>query len=193
MTKSRKLPGALVLVVGPSGSGKDSLMRLACQKLADDPFYLFVTRYITREFAAEEDAEKHEPLSRELFAMLRDYRFFSLSWEVHGLFYGIPRAVENHLSEGRCVIANVSRTVIADARARFENVHVVNVTASPEVLAARLAARGRESTVEITHRLKRRIDFDGDGVTTIWNEGALGVAAENFLAVLHRFKSVAVF
>lgn len=37
-----------VYVVGPSGSGKDRLLRYARERLADEPGLVFAHRYITR-------------------------------------------------------------------------------------------------------------------------------------------------
>ena len=47
---------------------------------------------------------------------------FVLSWCAHGLAYGVPREISKALEEGRCVIANVSRGVIAEARENFPRV-----------------------------------------------------------------------
>ncbi len=138
----------LIAVVGPSGAGKDTVMDGLRAALADDPRFLFARRAITR--AADAGGEAHEPLTEAEFAA----RDFALQWQAHGLHYGIPRAIEADLAAGRVVLANLSRTVLAKAAACYPFA-VLEVTAPPAILAARLAARGRESTADIAARLAR--------------------------------------
>ena len=82
---------------------------------------------------------------------------FALSWRAHGLQYGVPADITLDLAQGRRVVANVSRAVVAEAAERFPVV-VVEVTAPAEVLAARLAARGREDAGDVARRLSRAIE-----------------------------------
>ncbi len=48
-------PGRLVLVVGPSGAGKDTLIGLAQAACAEDGTIVFPRRVVTREASASED------------------------------------------------------------------------------------------------------------------------------------------
>jgi ribose 1,5-bisphosphokinase len=150
------MSGMLVLIAGPSGAGKDTLMRLARMRLRDDPRFVFVRRVITRPSeAAGDTGEDHEPALPEDFARREESGAFALSWGAHGLCYGVPRSIEHELSRGHIVIVNVSRAVIAAATERYPNTRVVIVTAPLEMLAARLAARGREPPAELQGRLAR--------------------------------------
>ncbi len=167
--------GTLVLVVGPSGAGKDTLMALARETLAGDERYVFVRREITRP--AEAGGEDHQSVSREEYAAR--HNTYALAWEAHGLGYGIPGAIATDLASGRVVVANVSRTVIGEAATRFA-VLVLEITASPEVLAIRLAARGREDAADRARRLARRVALPrGVASARVLNDGAIedGVAA----------------
>ncbi len=134
----------LVAVVGPSGAGKDTVL----DGLRRNPAYVFARRAITRP--AEAGGEDHVPMTPDEFAATD----FALQWQAHGLCYGIPRAIEADLAAGRIVLANLSRTVLAQAAASYDFA-VLEITAPPEVLAARLAARGREAAADIAARLAR--------------------------------------
>jgi phosphonate metabolism protein PhnN/1,5-bisphosphokinase (PRPP-forming) len=168
------ITGLLVLVVGPSGSGKDTLLLGAAQALAGDDRFRFVRRVITRAAAAED----HEVADDESFAARRDAGGFALHWEAHGLQYGIPADILEDLSLGRIVVANVSRGVLAEAAARFPIV-VIEVTVSDWVRAIRLRDRGREAPDAISARLARDVPFpEGLPVFTIVNDDTIarGVA-----------------
>ena len=136
------MSGVVVAIVGPSGAGKDSLMRAAARRLAGDPDFVFVRRTVTR---ASDENEDHDTLTPEAFALAERAGAFALTWGAHGLFYGVPAGVEAEVAAGRIAIANLSRAAIPAMRARFARSRVVLVTASEATLAARLAARGRES------------------------------------------------
>jgi ribose 1,5-bisphosphokinase len=148
-------PGRLILVIGPSGAGKDTLLGLARTACADDPRIVFPRRVITRQASASEDNEEvsagtfQEALARDEYAM---------HWEAHGHCYALSRAIDDDIRAGRTVVANVSRTVVAAMRQAYAEVVVVLITAPPNVLAERLAMRGRSSDGKIEHRLHRTVD-----------------------------------
>lgn len=179
--------GVLVLVVGPSGAGKDSLLRAARTRLADDDRFTFIRRTVTRP--SDPASEDVESVSEREFAAREIEGRFSLAWQAHGLRYGLPRpAVESGLRRGCCVVANVSRTIVDEARATFPRVAVVLVTASPANLARRLAARQRESMEDIERRITRANAFASGTVdATIQNDGAVADAIERFHSVLVAF------
>ena len=145
--------GHLVLVVGPSGAGKDSLIDIARSMLARDDRFVFPTRMITR--TADGVGERHVQITESGFDQMRNSGAFFLSWKAHGHCYGLPADIRNHLNQGRVVVANVSRSVIKEVRAKTPNVSVVHVTAPKEVIADRLQRRNREDLAQIEARLAR--------------------------------------
>jgi ribose 1,5-bisphosphokinase len=147
------LAGALVLVVGPSGAGKDTLMDAARAELAGAPGFHFARRLITRPAMA--GAEDHDSCDEAAFAAARARGELALSWRAHGLHYGIPRCELAGVVVGEVVIANISRSEIAAAEMLAERVVVIEISAPATVLAKRLAARGRESEADIAARLAR--------------------------------------
>ena len=167
----------LILVVGPSGAGKDTLLEAAKRELADDRRFRFARRVITRP--ADAGGEDHEAVTEAEFVS----RDFALQWQAHGLRYGIPA---NAIAAGCITVANVSRTVIADAARRFD-VRVIEVTAPPEVLAARLGLRGREAAADVAARLTRTVALpEGVPVETVTNDGSVEQGVAQFLAALNR-------
>ncbi|GGI99558.1 ribose 1,5-bisphosphate phosphokinase PhnN [Neoroseomonas lacus] len=168
-------------VVGPSGAGKDTLMALARTQVEGDARFRFVQRAITRP--AEAGGEAHRPLNLAAFEAEREAGHFALWWNVHGLFYGIPRNIEQDLAARRVVVANLSRGVLAEAASRYP-LRVLVVSAPIAVLAARLTARGRESVADIKARLQREMTLaPGLDIATVMNdatpeEGAARVVAE---------------
>jgi phosphonate metabolism protein PhnN/1,5-bisphosphokinase (PRPP-forming) len=170
----------LVLVVGPSGAGKDTLLGLARAALADNPRIRFVRRVITRPDDA--GGEDHEAISEAEFAA----RSFALQWQAHGLHYGIPDDLTDDLAAGSAVVANVSRGVIAHAAERYPT-SVIEITAPPHILAQRLAARGRETDDDVAKRLSRSVSIPPHiAIETIINDKTLAEAADHFISALIR-------
>jgi ribose 1,5-bisphosphokinase len=148
-------PGRLVLVVGPSGAGKDTLIGLAQAACAGDDNIVFARRSVTREASVSED---NEHISPEAFRQACARGDFAIHWEAHGHGYGLPRAIDGDVGAGRIVVVNVSRAVVDAMRRGYADVTVVSITAPPEVLAERLAARSRSSDGPLSDRLGRIVD-----------------------------------
>lgn len=179
--------GVFVAVVGPSGAGKDSVIDYARTRLgALKNDVVFARRIITRP--PEAGGELHEAMDAAAFGRMRAEGRFALSWCAHGLDYALPAGVDEAMRTGGVVVANVSRTVIPDIRARYAHVTPVLITASREVLAERLARRGRETRDEVLARLARAADtaLVVKDALPIDNSGSLEAAGERFLAVLRK-------
>jgi len=166
------LHGLFVAIVGPSGAGKDALIQGLSARLGEADGVFCVRRVVTRRADRFED---HKTLEESEFLKARGRGRFALSWAAHGLHYGVPCEVDARLARGGAVVCNVSRAVVADVRRRYAHSLVVLVTARPETLAARLAARGREGSEGRRERLDRAFAreaaFEPDAI--IDNDGAL--------------------
>ncbi|CAN7322578.1 phosphonate metabolism protein/1,5-bisphosphokinase (PRPP-forming) PhnN [Pararhizobium sp. LjRoot255] len=173
----------MIVVVGPSGAGKDSVIGFVAQRFVGRADIDFVRRVITRP--SDAGGEDHESVSDSDFDARLAAGDFAVAWKAHGLQYGIPREALDRVRAGRIVIANGSRGALARFRQVFPKVVVVNITASPEALAQRLVARGRESEADILKRLQRQTPdiLDAD-VTTIDNSGPLDIAGSRFAALV---------
>ena len=80
------MQGGFVLVVGPSGAGKDTVIAGARAALEGEPRLLFPRRVVTR-LASEWEA--HDSLDEAGFRRAEAAGAFAQSWRAHGLCYGI--------------------------------------------------------------------------------------------------------
>jgi len=180
------MTGRFIAVVGPSGVGKDTVMEALSKA---DPRLGLVRRVITRP--TEAGGEVFDGVAETTFQAMKRDGDFALSWTAHGLSYGIPASVESCLASGRDMLANLSRGVLAQAQTRFPGLIVLALTAEPDVLARRLAARGRESGADIAARLARVGAGLPDGITAsvIDNSGALETTVQKALTALYPVKA----
>lgn len=167
------MTGRLVAIVGPSGAGKDTLISALAAQMPD---MVLVRRAITRP--AEAGGEDHLPMTEAAFETARANGAFMVDWSAHGLRYGIPYSALAQVAEGRLVLFNGSRAALEAARAVFPALEIIMITAPADVLAARLAARGRESHADIAARLARAAPQVPLGARVVVNDGTLeeGVA-----------------
>ncbi len=172
--------GTFIAVVGPSGAGKDSVMRGVAAELPD---VTIARRVITRPPDPSEDFLSVDPAA---FEAMKAEGAFALDWQAHGLAYGIPASVSETLVAGGSVFANLSRAAVPAAITRFDPFMTLLITASRATLAARLAARGRETKEDIARRLERASFALPDvfPVTIIHNDGTLQQAVDQALAAL---------
>lgn len=176
------MSGRLVCIMGPSGAGKDALIAYARPR-CDPARLLFAHRYVTR--AAEAGGENHVALSPAEFAAREAAGLFALAWESHGLRYALGGELDLWLGRGFIVVANLAREAWGAARRRYPGLAGVLVTAPPEILAQRLASRGREDAAGIAERLARVVVLPEDAaIRRLDNSGALAVAGEGLVRLL---------
>src|SRR4029077_11973437 len=87
-------PGRLILVVGPSGAGKDTLLGLAKAACAEDHDIVFPRRIVTREASSAED---NVAVTTDEFRRGLDHGDFAAHWEAHGLFYALPVEINDDI------------------------------------------------------------------------------------------------
>jgi ribose 1,5-bisphosphokinase len=176
-------PGALIAVCGPSGAGKDSLMRRARDLCDGSPDIIFPRRIVTRPMS---DAEEHDTATPDGFETLLANGAFAVWWEAHGLRYALPASIDADIEAGRCVVCNVSRAMLPQLRQRYARMVAVLVTAPQDVLLARIASRARVSDGSHDSRLARSAGFD-DGLgadSVIDNVGPLDDSARHLYDVI---------
>ena len=180
------MSGRFIAMVGPSGVGKDSVMEAM---VAGNPKIVLARRVITRP--SEAGGEAFDGVSEEEFQRRADAGDFALHWPAHGLHYGILQSVDKDLVEGKDVLANLSRVVLLEAKARFARFEVINLTAASDVLAARLVARGRETSAQIAGRLDRASAAFPDGIEALHLDNS-GRLDQTVAAALDRLYPVKV-
>jgi ribose 1,5-bisphosphokinase len=183
-SNKKDYPGTLFLVVGNSGSGKDSIITGAIEK--QNKFNQFEDllyspkRYITRPPSETED---NIPLTPEEFEKMDAKDKFALKWHIYGLYYGIPIKIDNLLKDGKSVIINVSRTIVPKARETYRNLKVIFVKVPFEITLRRIKNRGREKDIELQKRIQRAKTHQSfpDADFIVDNSGDLEDAINQFL------------
>jgi len=176
--------GSWVLVCGPSGAGKDSVLAWAQQALRGHPRICFARRLVTRPLAPGSD---HDPVDAPGMAALRRAGALAWSWQAHGYEYGVRSEYAQRVRAGQLVVVNGSREH-ARTVGRRPDLRCVLVTASPGVLRARLHARGREDLQAISQRVARNAELPAPCADcVIVNDDALeqaGAALRGYLLAL---------
>lgn len=150
--------GGVFVVSGPSGSGKDTVLK---GLFAKNPDIVFSISSITRAMRpGEKEGEKYNFISREHFEeMIKNDLLLEHNVFV-GNYYGTPRIpVEKAVSEGRDIIIEVDVNGAAQIRKKLpEAVTVFIMPPSFEELKRRLVGRGTESEELIEKRLRSALD-----------------------------------
>jgi guanylate kinase len=159
----------LVIISGPSGVGKDTIID-ALKRRSHDPDYHYVVTSTTRaKRPGEVDGVDYHFLDRATFAQLRADGAFLEANKVHGNWYGTPRGqVREMLGEGRDVILKIDVQGAQVVKEKIpEALLVFLIPPSLEDLFQRLRSRATETADELEIRqrnaaieLARQEDYD---------------------------------
>jgi guanylate kinase len=163
-------PGALLVIIsGPSGVGKDTIID-ALRDRPRDPDYHYVVTCTTRApRPGEVPGISYQFLTPPQFHALRDAGELLEANEVHGNWYGTPRReVAQALAEGHDVILKIDVQGASIVKQRVpEALLVFIVPPSLEALFQRLRSRATETADELEIRqrnaaieLARQGDYD---------------------------------
>lgn len=163
-------PGArLVIVSGPSGVGKDTVIAALRRRPGGEDFHYVVTCTTRPPRPYEEDGVHYRFLSEAEFEALRDAGELLEANLVHFHWYGTPRAeVREALARGLDVILKIDVQGAAEVKAAVpEALLIFLVPPSLEDLFGRLKRRATESADELDVRqrnaaleLARQSDYD---------------------------------
>ena len=170
------MSGIWIFVCGPSGAGKDSVIALAQKTVVERRDIVFARRLVTRPAQTGSD---HDPVSESDFHALVQAGGLRWHWQAHGFFYGIAQRYTAEVQAGGIVVVNGSRAHV-QCLPHSAEVRLVEVTASPALLAARLAGRGRDTASAMADRLARGAACFGSLAAdcVIVNDTELAVAAQ---------------
>jgi len=179
----------LVYVMGPSGAGKDAVLRTARSLLDPGEKIAFAHRYVTRPPA--QGHENFVSLTAVEFKTRRAAGLFALHWRAYGIDYGIGVEIDTWRHAGFMVVVSGSREHFGSYSIRTLGFVPVLVTAPHAVLAQRLAGRGREDPLAQAERLRRssRFEISGPDVLRIDNTGTVEQSAAILLTRLRQRSS----
>ncbi|SHG74962.1 ribose 1,5-bisphosphokinase [Pollutimonas bauzanensis] len=149
------MAGRLIYLMGPSGSGKDTVLQ-GLSSLLGGKAYL-APRVVTRGATGTEPGAVAVTLAE--FEHMETCGRLAMAWRAHGLAYGVMRDINDRLVAGCDVLVNGSRAYLPEAQSRYADLVPVLLSVEPRLLRQRLQSRGRESAEQIQARLRRNARF----------------------------------
>jgi len=155
ITKECPSTGKLIVLTGPSGVGKGTLLRALLQRHPQLYYSVSVTTRSPRP--GEINGKNYYFIDRNKFEQLVAQGEF-LEWaEFAGNYYGTPReAVVNQIQSGKLVVLEIELEGARQIRASFPNaLSIFILPPSFDELEKRIRGRGQDSQEAIARRLDR--------------------------------------
>ena len=178
--------GRLIIVSGPSGSGKDTILQKVFERLPEIKFSIST---ITRAMRpGEVEGEKYNFVSREYFEdMIKNDLLLEYNNYV-GNYYGTPKTpVDKAIAEGKEIIVEVDVNGARNIKkCREDAISVFILPPSYEELNRRLSARGTDAPEVIEKRMKAALDEIAEAVNydyIVVNDD-LNEAVEDFITII---------
>lgn len=152
-----KRRGLMLVLSSPSGAGKSTLARLLLSEEKDLILSISVTTRPRR--ASEVDGQHYQFIDKPTFLRMREHGELLESAEVHGNFYGTPRApVEKALAAGKDVLFDIdwqgTEQLSRQEETRRDLVRVFVLPPNFSELKARLERRAEDAPETIRRRLE---------------------------------------
>jgi ribose 1,5-bisphosphokinase len=176
----------IIYIMGPSGSGKDSIINAVRQQSLDN--LQVAHRYITRHW--QSGGENHVALSESEYNKRQALGLFALAWSANQHQYAIGCEIDVWLKAGQNVLVNGSRAYLEQARARYANdIYPVLIDVEAHKLEQRLIERGRETQQQIQARIIRHQQYRHDldsSCDVIDNNHSIDDAMKQVCAIIKR-------
>ena len=150
--------GLLILISGPSGTGKGTVCDLLRQKHPEISYSISATTRQPRP--GEQDGVNYYFYTKEKFREMIDQGQL-LEWaEVYGNFYGTPKQkVLDRLDAGEDILLEIdTQGALNVMKVMPEGLFIFLLPPSLEELAARLKGRGTETEASLHRRLGAAVD-----------------------------------
>lgn len=150
--------GRLLIVSGPSGSGKDTILKKVLSRMPEIKFSISSITRPMRE--GEVEGEKYNFVSREYFEeMIKNDALLEYNNYI-GNYYGTPKApIDDVIENGGEIIIEVDVNGQANIKKRVDSaLSIFIMPPSFEVLKARLSGRGTDSDEVIERRMQEALN-----------------------------------
>lgn len=184
----------IVLISGPAGSGKDTLIDSALSSLA---FEKVVTTTSRPKRDNEEEGQPYYFLSPEEFEKrIKNNQFLEYSQNENGAYYGVEKQhLDEALAHNKKLLWKVDWKGIQNVKKLLPGIQSIGILAEPATLERRLRSReGNTYTeqyfLERTAYSQGYFDHADDHNYIIWNEdGKLTESIEKFKELLTKITS----
>lgn len=139
--------------MGPSGAGKDSIMKWMESHPRQGLTARRINRYVTRQTLVDQGTDRY--VSDEEFDALVKNDDLAMHWSAHDFKYGIKACDLKSKHDHEFLLINGSRAYFSIAQSLFTNLVGIHVLANQATLEQRLLSRARESVESISNRLHR--------------------------------------
>ncbi len=149
--------GSLFVISGPSGSGKDTILKRLFER---KPEIKFSISTVTRPMRSANETEKYNFTSREKFERMIENDLLLEYNQYCGNYYGTPKApVIEAVDKGETVIIEVDVNGKNNICKKIRDaVTVFIMPPSIEVLKKRLVGRGTENSEVVEKRMKEALN-----------------------------------